>query len=397
MLTLLRYKYHFVYKYQWSFSLLAVIITLYNIFIKTNIFIGGQMSQQLNNRTPWLDMARSFAIFFVVLCHATERIYRDPNSLSNISMVFRIFCFTIGRLGVPIFLFLTGYLLLSREYKTGLDCSNFYKKKLFPLLITVEIWIVLYNIFLPLYHNIPFNFTSMLKQMIFIEKTPIAHMWYMPMILGLYLVLPLLSRAIKDLSLYSLAYPLLVSVLLFLILPNINVLLDILKIDAIEGVRIDFSFLGGQYGIYLISGYYLGKGALRKIPNITLYMVCGIFFLFTCWFQFFAYRNGYAFNVWYNFIGIFIASVCLFEIISRINLKNKMIVRALNKVSVFSLGVYFLHMPVQLILQKILYLDVFNCSIRVIVLFGLSSIISCLIVQMTNRFTYINKILYLTK
>ena len=71
-------------------------------------------------RIRWIDLARAVAILLVVLCHATESVYQlnleNMTSLSFQSRVFGFACFTAGRLGVPLFLMITGSLLLSRDY-----------------------------------------------------------------------------------------------------------------------------------------------------------------------------------------------------------------------------------------------------------------------------------------
>lgn len=108
-----------------------------------------------NNRIQWLDNARAFAILAVILCHATENIYTldvvHLNHISYLSRLFAIISFTIGRLGVSIFLFLTGYLLLDRNFGL-IECRKFWRKKWLGLVITTEIWIVFYDAFLKVIH-----------------------------------------------------------------------------------------------------------------------------------------------------------------------------------------------------------------------------------------------------
>lgn len=66
-------------------------------------------------RIIFLDYIRSFAILCVLLMHTTERVYTlNAMTLAQESMHSRIFSvslFTVGRLGVPIFFFLTGFLM----------------------------------------------------------------------------------------------------------------------------------------------------------------------------------------------------------------------------------------------------------------------------------------------
>ena len=133
-----------------------------------------------NNRKISLDFARSFAILAVLLCHSIEFAY--PISLFNwtymvpFDQYFRIIGFTLGRLGVPIFLALTGYFLLSEEISCKDDVIHFYKKHLFPLLLTYEIWVVIYQIFLMLFNRIPFYPVDFLKCVFFLG---VLHVHYL--------------------------------------------------------------------------------------------------------------------------------------------------------------------------------------------------------------------------
>ncbi len=104
----------------------------------------------MRQRVIWLDYARALAIICVVITHTTERVYNlsAAELLQNTgySRIFAISMFTIGRLGVPIFFFLTGFLVLGKEYN-GEKAINFYAQNVGGLLITTEIWILLYNVF----------------------------------------------------------------------------------------------------------------------------------------------------------------------------------------------------------------------------------------------------------
>ena len=116
------------------------------------------MNNNISRRIVFLDIARACAILLVVLCHSIEEIYimeevHNYTSLSIQSKLFMIVSFTISRLGVPIFLFISGYLLINRDYENDDNVKNFYKKNLLPLIITTEIWIIIYNIFICIYYN----------------------------------------------------------------------------------------------------------------------------------------------------------------------------------------------------------------------------------------------------
>lgn len=66
-------------------------------------------------RIGFLDVVRTVAIFLVILNHCTETVYHlNYDSMIAFSKGVRLFAlsnFTLGRVGVPLFLFLTGYLV----------------------------------------------------------------------------------------------------------------------------------------------------------------------------------------------------------------------------------------------------------------------------------------------
>ena len=79
-----------------------------------------------------VDLLRCIAILCVILCHAITAVYDiDLESMTPIrpTVVLAFTLFTIGRTGVPIFLMVTGYLLLDRPYDEG-GAVRFWKRNL---------------------------------------------------------------------------------------------------------------------------------------------------------------------------------------------------------------------------------------------------------------------------
>lgn len=108
-------------------------------------------------RNYGLDVLRIIAIFFVVMTHVYESAYNlsemKPHILSISQLWSSYLGFTIGRIGVPLFLMLTGYFLLSRTW-TSEKIQIFYKKNVFHLLLTWQIWIALYFLYNKYYNHI---------------------------------------------------------------------------------------------------------------------------------------------------------------------------------------------------------------------------------------------------
>ena len=84
------------------------------------------------NRVEWIDLVRAIAILTVLYIHATDGIYIiSSDSMMHFDLYSRIFQFIslfIGRIGVPFFLMITGYLLLDRSYDDE-RVNKFWSKK----------------------------------------------------------------------------------------------------------------------------------------------------------------------------------------------------------------------------------------------------------------------------
>lgn len=346
-----------------------------------------------------LDMARTFAIICVILCHSIETAYSDIiyTHLSNISQVFRIIFFTIGRLGVPIFLFLTGALTLKKQIENDEDVKKFYKRNLLPLFITIEIWNVLYNILL-IFINKQFSISILLKNIFFFKQVNLSNMWYMPMILGMYFAIPFIAKIVKTFTLKTMKIPMIAVFLSSILLPSINILFDLLNLEQYKLI-LDFSFFGGGYGLYIILGYYINNGLLKKYSNVFLALTGGLNFVVTCIFQYISFKVGKGYNVWYSFITLFICAICIFELFTRI--KNREIfniyVKSTRYISNISLALFFVHkLFINTFVKYTGKFDI-NNPIESIILFILSSICSIVFVYITSKIKFIKEKVFLIK
>ena len=143
-------------------------------------------------RIAALDLVRTVAIGSVVFCHAIELFLPAdvPEMLASHPLAYIIYIASLllGRVGVPLFLFLTGYLLLSRDYSRG-GVNKFYRQHLLPLLICWEIWVLILNFFLACWSG-EVDLGLYVRNALFLEEVHIGMAWFMPMILGMYLFLP---------------------------------------------------------------------------------------------------------------------------------------------------------------------------------------------------------------
>ncbi len=146
------------------------------------------MSTQMGERNRNLDILRVTACVLVVLSHVSSGAALLPAGTFEWSVqhVFN----TLGHTGTILFLFLSGCLLLSKDY--SFVPGRFYRKNFLRLFAAYYFWIIIYHMVGFLTRG-NFSVRHMKDVVINIIKGEASfHFWYVPMLLGIYLILPFL-------------------------------------------------------------------------------------------------------------------------------------------------------------------------------------------------------------
>ena len=322
-------------------------------------------------RIEWIDLVRAIAILTVLYIHATDGIYIiSSDAIMNYTLASRIFNFAslfIGRIGVPFFLMITGYLLLDRSYD-DMKTKKFWSKNCKSLIIITLIWAAIYAVSLQF---ITVNSASV--NTVEAGNLFFSHMWYMPMIIGMYLSIPFVASALKHFDEKVIFQALIVFALLAFVMPFISTLLDI---QGIKNVSIQYSlgFSGGVYGIYIILGYLVKKGMFKDIGKYKLWIITVVSFLICILFQYYTFIRGYNFFLWYEFPFILFGSFALFELCSR-----KESVRFYSEVKVlskYSFAVFLIHNLFRLPLLPVVVMIPVSEPVKAIILWILLIILS---------------------
>lgn len=352
---------------------------------------------QKNDRIEWVDLLRVIAILQVVLCHALEIGYRfNIGYMSGISIESRGFfltAFSFGRLGVPLFLLISGYLLLDREYDYE-RTRRFWVNNWLKLLMCTQIWFVIYDLFSKIVLGQQITIGKIVRDALFLEQVNMNHVWYLPVILGLYVLIPFVANALNTFEIKQIAFPIIFFYVLLFIIPFMNVINSVCG-RKIFSLQMSQGFSGGVYGLYFIIGYMLKKGAFNKIRTWILGMVVIASFASTVGVQMWAYSNSYAYNVWYDSPLIFITSIMVFELCSRIvKIPFYNLVRWLSK---YSFGVYLVHNIFKyFLIDRILQYNVTN-PVKVIVFWCILVLISYTVVWIIGKIPKIGRFLLFLK
>lgn len=109
-------------------------------------------------RVIFIDYIRALAILMVIMCHVIDvncMFWLGYQDMSGARQIILYTLLIFGRCGVPLFLMITGYLLLDRDYSDG-KWKSFYLHKWLYLLLVTEIWFAIYEVFAVCVQGKPF-------------------------------------------------------------------------------------------------------------------------------------------------------------------------------------------------------------------------------------------------
>ena len=136
-------------------------------------------------RVVWVDWMRVAACFMVLLVHATEPFYlggEGSQILTEADAFWSAFFDSIVRACVPLFVVASSYLQFPLHYSTG----EFFHRRAVRVLVPFLLWSVVYAF---VWGEPVENF----KNLIFNFNYAAGHLWFVYMIVGVYLLMPLLS------------------------------------------------------------------------------------------------------------------------------------------------------------------------------------------------------------
>lgn len=314
---------------------------MYNITDKTNSNLAdGQI------RFEGIDLLRSIAILSVVMCHSTEALYELHNdifmrSAALTSQIGAYTLFTIGRLGVPIFFLITGFLLLDKEYDNE-KCMVFYKKSFMHLLICTWVWWLIYGAFRYVTYGDRLGIIDILEQFMFLKKTNMSHDWYMPVILGIYLLIPFIANGLKKFDLKTIYYPYFIFSFYAFIFPVIRTFCDITAHNHFS-VLYNMSDCGVAYILYVVSGYMIKKTGKDGRNKIILLLIGLLSFVMIVWMQVWVLLKGQRYNVWYDNGFLMITSAAIFVLLYKTDISNRILLTITKFLSKYSFAVYLIH------------------------------------------------------
>lgn len=244
----------------------------------------------MKKRVIYIDMLRIFATFAVVFLHSASCFWHsDPNT---INWQFANFYDSLVRWCVPMFVMISGVFFLQNGggcSQNSHDIKSEYKKiiskNIFRIVTALVIWGAAYGALKTLKWYLKgeisgISIAAILK--IFyhiIAGIPYYHLWFLYLIIGLYILAPLLKIFVQNATKFELEIFLFLFLTLGVGVNLINALIEIFGKNGFYFSEILPEF-GGYIG-YFVAGYYFANFDLSKKAKFYLYILAFASVLFT--------------------------------------------------------------------------------------------------------------------
>lgn len=294
-------------------------------------------------RVYFFDMLKIISCFAVIILHVAALQFDQYAPTTFEWNVFNFFDSCV-RFAVPVFVMVSGALFLNGEKE--IDIRKLYKKNILRLLTAYLFFTVLYAIYTFYTTNGFIHVKEIMKNSILSSH---YHLWYIPMLIGIYMCVPFLKVMTKNLSENQVKYFLLLFFIFKILKSTITVFVYPYStyVNAIVN-RFNLDIFSGYIG-YFVLGYYLANYELEPKKQKVLYGL-GIASLVVCIVGncLYSIHVKMPTSTFYDsfFITTFFVSCALFTFakyqLSKIKLSD-MTKNMIVKISNASFGIYLIH------------------------------------------------------
>lgn len=319
----------------------------------------------------FIEILRIIAAFAVVMIHVTFQGYLNFANKSDLSY---LYLYNLCSLCVPIFVMITGVFSLDGNKK-------FKIARAYRMLYILGVYGTCFALMELIFTKKEISIEIFIEALInVISGKSWAHLWYLYMLIGLYLCMPLirafyLNSSIKEKQI------MIITLFIF------NSLVPFLKSSF--NLEIGFNIpIAGIYVFYLMIGRYIYESSIDSNKWIELLFVISILIVITC--------AALGTGLTYEKPVTVVYSTTLFAVMKKNNSKMFNIYNhGGNLVSNTTFGIYIIHMVFLNFIYKYLGISPYKLDNPVILWIGLSVLVfavSCLTVAFIKKLHLINSI-----
>ncbi len=214
-----------------------------------------------NDNIEWINSLRLIALYAVIILHASSPLLMEFGKARMVNWWTADIFNAMVRFAVPVFVMITGALLLHKDYEIG----SFLRKRLGRVVLPFLFWSLVYIWYAWYNEDITFTTDTWANFKIVLHLLKYGssyHLWYVYMLIGLYFFIPVLSRFVRNATENEIVY--------FLII-WVTVMLFTQPYLSRFNPAVDMHYFAGFAG-YLVLGHYLAFKDFEA-KNLLLWMV----------------------------------------------------------------------------------------------------------------------------
>ncbi len=347
---------------------------------------------EVKSRKLHYDILRVLAAFSVVMLHSAAQFWYDLDIRSAEWIIANSYD-ALFRFGVPVFVMISGAIFLDKAYE--LDIKRLYKHNVLKMVVFYIIWSVAYGLFDIRNWDLKAAGVKPILREFLLGR---YHLWFIPMIAGIYVLLPVLKSWVENAKKKNIEYFLVLFVVLQILSETVRALtvsdelhsiLDLTKVEMV------CSYIG-----YFVLGYYLahiGIGPKLKkllyimvIPSMVANVVLGFLL---------AWRANTPVGLIYDCYGVFtfIIAVALFVFVCE---KGKTAGAGVKggklwkELSADMMGVYVMHVGVMEFTKEIGFHSMIVPNVIGIPLYAVICFVACaLVAAVLRRIPFVGRFL----
>jgi surface polysaccharide O-acyltransferase-like enzyme len=302
----------------------------------------------------YADFLRIIAVLLIIIGHLCDDLSNYKTILTWFNgSVLGVFYVSFAVISVPIFIMLSGMLLLGKN--TDENLAVFYKKRIKKVLIPYIVWMVIYYFHDLIIQGDPFDAIKFIKEILIGWNTDHIswHLWYLPMILSLYIFTPFIKTIMDKLDRTSLIGFLMILFLYESIFPLIG------EFFQIQLGLYTYKPMSSYYLFYFVLGYVLNTFDFNiKNRSLLPFFIIGYFTTFLG--TMYSFMYGYGTPLYgFNRLNVVLMSTSFFLIMKNLNtvtIKSTAFLKLIKKLSSMTFGVYLVHIIIiELLLQGLGY------------------------------------------
>ena len=221
-----------------------------------------------SKRTISFDVLRILSALSVILMHITsERLFYLPMGTSD--WLVNAFFNSIAHFGVPVFVMISGALFLNPHKEVYI--KHLYTHSIFRLLVILLVWNSIYGIHDYLQYKAP------IKYLVWEIADGSNHLWFIPMLIGLYMLQPIILRWVKNASAAELKYFVIIFFLIHIVWETLTALELSDFITFLSKYRIITLF--SDYAGYFVLGHIIVHTDLFDSKRKLIYITGAISFI----------------------------------------------------------------------------------------------------------------------